>query len=319
MPHCTTPPSHEILARLMSVVAAFSFVLLLMGLGRVLAWRRVVPDSAPDALNLVVLYVCMPASILLNVPKLDFHAGAFGVALVPWLLLALSCGLVLLAARLLRLARPDTAVLLLEVPLGNTSFLGYALVPVLAGPAALPFAVLYDQFGSFLILSTFGLTVIAVYAGGARPAPGVVLRRVLKFPPFIALVIGLSVMPAEPPEALRRMLEQISSAMLPLVGLALGMQLRLRLPRAQLLPLGLGLAGKLLLMPALAWGLCLLLDLAPTARAAVVLESAMPPMITAAALAAMARLAPELGAALVGYGVVLSMATLPLWRWWLGL
>lgn len=299
----------------MNVFASFAFVLLLMALGRSLAWRRLVPDSAPDALNIVVLYVCMPASILLQVPQLQLTADTFSVALLPWALLALATLLVLAAARLFKLQRADTAVLLLEVPLGNTSFLGYALVPVLASPAAMPFAVLYDQFGSFLMLSTFGLTVIAIYSGGVRPTPAVVLGRVLRFPPFLALVFALTLMPAQPPAAVAAMLKQLSGAMLPLVGLALGMQLRLRLPRSQLLPLGLGLAGKLLLLPALAWALCLLLGLEADARAAVVLESAMPPMITAAALAAMARLSPELGSALVGYGVVLSMATLPLWRW----
>ncbi len=298
----------------MSVPAAFAFVLLLMALGRALAWRRLVPDSAPDALNMVVLYVCMPASILLQVPKLQLAASTFAVALAPWLLLALSTLIVLTAARFLRLQRSDTAVLLLETPLGNTSFLGYALIPVLASPHAMPFAVLYDQFGSFLILSTFGLTVIAVYSGGERPTPAAVAKRVLRFPPFLALVFALTVMPADPPAEITKMLQQVASAMLPMVGIALGMQLKLRLPRAQLLPLGLGLAGKLLLMPALALGVCAALGLEGDARAAVVLESAMPPMITAAALAAMARLSPELGAALVGYGVVLSMATLPAWR-----
>lgn len=303
----------------MSVVASFAFVLLLMGLGRALVWRRLVPDSAPDALNMVVLYVCMPAAILLQVPQLRLEAATVGVVLIPWLLVLLSCVLVLALARLWQLARADTAVLLLEVPLGNTSFLGYALVPVLAGPQAMPYAVLFDQFGSFLILSTVGLTIIAIYAGGARPTPLAILRRVLGFPPFIALVVGLTLMPADPPAAVRTMLQQLAAAMLPLVGLALGMQLKLRLPRAQLLPLGLGLGGKLLLMPLLAWLLSLLIGLNADARAAVVLEAGMPPMITAAALAAMARLAPELGAALVGYGVVLSMLTLPFWRWWLGL
>ena len=302
----------------MSVFASFAFVLLLLALGRTLSWRRLVPDSAPDALNIVVLYICMPASILLQVPKLQFSSTTLSVVLVPWLLLGLSTLLVLAAARLLRLQRADTAVLLLEVPLGNTSFLGYALVPVLASQAAMPFAVLYDQFGSFLILSTFGLSVIAVYSGGARPSPAVVLGRVMRFPPFLALVVALTLMPAQPPEEIVKVLQQLANAMLPMVGLALGMQLRLRLPRAQLLPLGLGLTGKLLLLPLLAWALSLLLGLHPDARAAVVLESAMPPMITAAALAAMARLSPELGSALVGYGVVLSMFTLPMWRWWLG-
>lgn len=302
----------------MSVFASFAFVLLLLALGRILSWRRLVPDSAPDALNIVVLYICMPASILLQVPKLQFSSTTLSVVLVPWLLLGFSTLLVLGAARLWRLQRADTAVLLLEVPLGNTSFLGYALVPVLASQAAMPFAVLYDQFGSFLILSTFGLSVIAVYSGGARPTPAVVLGRVMRFPPFLALVFALTLMPAQPPEEIVKVLQQLANAMLPMVGLALGMQLRLRLPRAQLLPLGLGLCGKLLVVPALAWALSLLLGLHPDARAAVVLESAMPPMITAAALAAMARLSPELGSALVGYGVVLSMLTLPLWRWWLG-
>jgi predicted permease len=40
----------------------------------------------------------------------------------------------------------------------------------------------------------------------------------------------------------------------------------------------------------------------------------MPPMITAAALLSLAGLAPELAAALVGFGIVLSMATLPAWH-----
>jgi predicted permease len=37
----------------------------------------------------------------------------------------------------------------------------------------------------------------------------------------------------------------------------------------------------------------------------------MPPMITAGALATMAGLAPELAAALVGYGVLLALVVLP--------
>ena len=39
----------------------------------------------------------------------------------------------------------------------------------------------------------------------------------------------------------------------------------------------------------------------------------MPPMITAGALAASHRLAPDLAAAMVGYGVLLALASLPAW------
>jgi predicted permease len=41
----------------------------------------------------------------------------------------------------------------------------------------------------------------------------------------------------------------------------------------------------------------------------------MPPMITAAALAISHRLAPGLASALVGYGILISLATLPAWAW----
>jgi len=44
----------------------------------------------------------------------------------------------------------------------------------------------------------------------------------------------------------------------------------------------------------------------------------MPTMITAAALAISHQLAPRLAAALVGYGILLSLVTLPMWAWVVG-
>jgi len=44
-----------------------------------------------------------------------------------------------------------------------------------------------------------------------------------------------------------------------------------------------------------------------------VLEAAMPSMVTAGALAIAHGLAPRLAAAMVGYGLLLSLLTLPLW------
>lgn len=68
-------------------------------------------------------------------------------------------------------------------------------------------------------------------------------------------------------------------------------------------------------MPLVALATCALFGLGGDLRAPAVHEAAMPPMITAGALLSMAGLAPELAAALVGYGIVRSMATLPLCHW----
>jgi predicted permease len=298
----------------MSVLSTFAFILGLLAIGRVLRWRKIVAENAPDSLNLVVLYVCLPAAILLYAPKLTFSSELIGLAAIPWIILLVTIAIVLPLAKLLRFDRGSTANLLMQIPLGNTSFIGYSLIPVLAGAGALRYALVYDQLGTFVILVTYGLTVVALYAGGERPTVIAIGRRIVTFPPFIALIVALTLMPANPPESLEHALHLLADALLPIVALALGMQLRFRLPRHHRLPLAIGLVAKLVLMPLLALALSQLFGLSDDMRRVAVYMTAMPPMITSGALLAMAGLAPELAAALIGYGIVLSMLTLPLWH-----
>ena len=294
---------------------AFLLILFMLALGIALQRLRLFPDNAAETLNLVVLYVCLPASVLRFAPRLHLDWSVLGIALVPWLLLLATVVLVGGVTRLLKLRRDEHAVLLLCVALGNTSFLGYPLISALLGDAALPYAVVYDQFGAFLILSTFGLFVLARYGGDRTPTAGEMALRVVRFPPLVALVIGLTLMPADPPAAIAGLLQRLSDALLPLAVLAIGLSIRFKLPRDELKPLAAGLTLKLLVMPALAFALLPLLGLDALKANTVVLESAMPPMITAGALAISHKLAPGLAAAMVGYGIVLSLLTLPVWTW----
>ena len=294
---------------------AFALILSMLALGLLFQRLRVFPDSAAEVLNKVVLYVCLPAAVLRYAPRLELGPEVLAVAAVPWLLVGATVLAVSGVTRWLRLRRDEHAVLLLCVALGNTSFLGYPLVRALLGEAALPYAVIYDQFGAFLILSTFGLYVLARYGGDAEPTPRDMLRRVATFPPFLAMLFGLALMPAEPPSWIAGGLQRLADALLPLVVLAIGLGLKLKMPRDELKPLAAGLALKLALMPALALGLAALLRLDGVQHDTVVLESAMPPMVTAAALAISHRLAPGLASAMVGYGILLSLATLPAWTW----
>ncbi|MGH8079991.1 MAG: AEC family transporter [Lysobacter sp.] len=292
---------------------AFALVLAMLVLGYLFQRLRVLPDNAAQTLNLVVLYVCLPAAVLRYAPRLHLEPALLGVAAVPWLLLGATVLLVGALSRLLKLRRDEHAVLLLTVALGNTSFLGYPLTRALIGEHALPYAVVYDQFGAFLILSTFGLWVLAHYGGDTRPSARAMVLRVVKFPPLWALLIGFSVMPAEPPSWIAGALQRLSDALLPLAMLTIGLSVKLALPREELKPLFAGLALKLALMPALAWALVPLLGLHGEMARTTVLEAAMPSMVTAGALAIAHQLAPRLAAAMVGYGLLLSLITLPLW------
>jgi len=294
---------------------AFALILLTLGLGLLFRRLRVLPDNSADVLNRVVLYLCLPAAVLTYVPRLHLDPPVFGLVATPWLLAAAATGLVTLCTRMLRLRRDEHAVLLLCVALTNSSFIGFPMVRALLGDAALPYAVVYDQFGTFVLLSTFGLVVLARYGGDTPPTLRQILRRIAAFPPVWALLLALTVMPAEPPSWIGAALKSLSDAMLPLVMLAVGLSLQLRLPAEELRPLGAGLLLKLLVMPLLALGLSWLLGVHGQMRDVSVLETAMPTMITAAALAISHRLAPRLAAAMVGYSILLSLLTLPAWLW----
>ena len=293
---------------------AFALVLALLGLGKASAKLGLFPAGAAEALNRFVLTVCLPAAVLRHASRLHFEPGLLGLVAIPWLILGASVVAVLVVSRLLRLRDDERAVLLLCVPMGNTSFLGYPLVEALLGERALPFAVVYDQFGSFLILSTWGLWVLARWGGDRPPTLSTILGRVVRFPPFLALAVALTLMPESPPAAIEAVLRRLSDSLLPVVAFAVGLEVKLRLPRRELAPLAAGLAMKLALMPAIACGLVALLGLQGPPAQAAILETAMPPMITASGLAISHRLAPGLAAALAGYGVALALLTVPLWR-----
>src|SRR5512145_691874 len=112
--------------------------------GILLRRLRVFPGEAAQSLNFVALYLSLPAVILLKVPQMAMSGEMLAVALLPWLMLILSAGLVMGAARLRRWPRPTTGVLLLVVPLGNTSFMGVPMIQAFFGAAGIPFLIVYD-------------------------------------------------------------------------------------------------------------------------------------------------------------------------------
>lgn len=271
------------------------------------------PEDTAQVLNMFALYVSLPALILLKVPHLNFSRELVVAAATPWALLLLSVALVLAAARVRGWSRPITAVLLLVVPIGNTSFMGVPMVQAFFGEAGLPYLIIYDQFGTILIFATYGSLILALFGKEGRLHPANMARKVLLFPPFMALLAGLILRPWwDYPQALTAALHSISAPLIPLVMTAIGFQLRWRLQPTVLAPLGFGLAVKLLIAPIAALLFFRLSGLSGLAVDVSIIEAGMPPMVTAGALAVAAGLAPELAVALVGLGIILAFVTLPL-------
>jgi predicted permease len=101
----------------------------------------------------------------------------------------------------------------------------------------------------------------------------------------------------------------------PLVMTAIGFQLSFRLRPTLRTPLCFGLGLKLILAPLAALLICRLLGWSGLAVNVSILEAGMPPMVTAGALAVVAGMNAELSVALVGLGLLISFATLPMFYW----
>ena len=270
-------------------------------------------DETGTVLNLFVIYISLPALVILKIPELTFSRNLLVPALMPWGMLLFSCALILILSRLLKWERATTGCLLLLIPLGNTSFLGIPMVKAFFGDQAIPYALLYDQLGSFLALATYGSLILALYGTGeSNPTIESVAKKVISFPPFIALILAFILKAFPYPPIAVSLLKILASTLVPLVMIAVGFQLTLQLDRKIISQLCIGLSIKLVAAPVTALFLCKTVGLEGEAVQVSIFEAGMPPMVSAGVLAILANLSPALTAALVGIGIVLSFATLPM-------
>ena len=285
-------------------------------IGMLLHRYKRMPVNTPAVLNTFIIHVSFPALILLSVHsmKISGHIGL--MAAMAWICFALSAGFFRLVGRRLNLPRPTEGALILTGGLCNTSYVGLPMIEAYYGHQGLATGIIVDQLGSFLVLSTLGITFAGIYSTG-RPGIAEMARRIFLFPPFIALVIALLLIPAVYPEWFTVVLKRLGDTLAPLALLSVGFQLRLGHLAGNVRNLTLGLVFKLLLIPLVMYLLYVpLLGAHGQAIQVTLFESAMPPMITAAILATEHDLDPPLATLMVAVGLVISFFTLTGW-WWI--
>jgi predicted permease len=274
------------------------------------------PINAPAVLNRFIIHVSLPALTLFYVHDVKISSDVGLMVAMVWIFFALAMVCFWLVGRWLDLPKSTVGALILTGGLGNTSYFGLPMIEAYYGHQGLATGIIIDQLGSFLVLSTLGITVAGIYSSG-RPGVGEMLKRVVQFPPFIALVIALLLIPMDYPAWLTFVLRRLGDTLAPLALVAVGFQLRLGHLRGNGRNLAIGLAFKLVLAP-----LALFLLYVPLFGAhgqaiqVTLFEAAMPPMITAAILATEHDLDPPLATLMVAVGLVISFVTLTGW-WWL--
>ena len=281
--------------------------------GVLLRHFRRLPQTAPAVLNGFIIHISLPAITLLYIHDLNISADVLYMAAMPWLHFGLGAVFFLLLGRILKLPRSTVGALILTGGLGNTSFVGLPMIEAFYGQEALANGIIVDQLGSFMVLSTLGITVAGIYSDG-KPSAEDILKRIVFFPPFIALVAAAVLIPFDYPAWLVAVLQRLGDTLAPLALLSVGYQLHPGHFEGNLRNLILGLGFKLLLAPLLIYLLYIqLFGLSGLPVRVTLFEAAMPPMITAGIIATEHGINPSLANLMVAVGVVLSFLTLPLW------
>ncbi len=296
----------------------FALLLVCLLAGVLLKRLPTFPADTHKGLNAFIIYIALPAVALKYIPTMQFSWAM----LIPFLVGGVILLMALLFFKLLsffwRIDRASLGCLVLTCGLGNTSFVGFPMVVALYGATGLSVAVLVDQ-GTFLALAIGGVSVAMVFSSGKIDS-AVILKKLLYFPPFIAFVAALLLVPMGGlGKEVQEVLDKLASTLTPLALVSVGLQLKFEKNTFQWDLLAVGLFFKLVIAPFVFYVFYfLILNQKDLTAKVVIAEAAMAPMVTASILAVEYKLNPTLANLFVGIGIPFSLLTVLGWWWFLG-
>jgi predicted permease len=226
-------------------------------------WRAGALVFARRLIGLLV-WVLGPFITIFIVARLHLGGGVgIGLLLGYAELATVGTAAYLIGTRLLRLSRPSTGTLILTAIIANTGYLGIPLNAALLGHDALAPAIAWDTIVSQVVLYTAGFAVGAAFGTEAGDSPRERLRAFLTRNPVLwALLVGLVLPDALAPQAIVDIARFVAAyALLPVGFFILGVNLMgereegvLRFPPPLTPAIGVGLALRMVLAPALLFG-----------------------------------------------------------------
>ena len=286
-------------------------------LGAFLRWRRLVPPDTALWLNKVLIWVFVPALTLLHLPETHIDGRYWWPVLIPWLVFGAGWAFFWYMARRENWPRQSLGAIVLTGGISSVSFVGFPVFELLYGPTGLAMGILMSQAGTFLVVSTVGVALAAWY-GADYPSVWGMLRGVLTFPPFIALLTALTLnfLDYQYAPIIKTVLTWLVAPFSVVALFSVGLQLGGNSLAAQRRELTVGLGYKLLLAPGLVWLTCWLFGApAGTVTGVCVLGSALGPMNTAAIVVSRYRLDAPLASRMVAVGIPVSLPLVFLLYW----
>ena len=286
-----------------------------LSIGLLLQKVKSLPANTHKRLNYFVIYFCLPSLALFYIPKIELDTKLLYPIAVTWISFTVSWLFFSLLGKKYGWSRKLTGCLIMTAGFSNTSFLGFPIIQALYGDEGLKMAILVDQPGTFVVLSTLGVFVATLYSKGS--SNGIeIAKKIIFFPPFIAFLLAcfMNVFHFDFHQYIQFGLQKIGSVMTPLAMLSVGLQLHFDRRSKHFKFLRLGLFYKLIMTPAIIYLLyVVILEQHSQMIQVSLMEAAMAPMISSSIIASSYGLKPRLCSMMIGFGIPLSFITLVFW------
>lgn len=286
-------------------------IFVLLASGYLAKRTKVIPQNQLIIFIDFVLVFAMPALIFDKVyhVNIDFH-----------LFSVIACGLganfaaMLIAfglGRLLGFSKATTASMALLAMFGNTLFMGLPVLQGILGEDIANEVILYDQMITCVPVAFLGPFILS-YAAPSNVSLIANAFKIMKFPPFLALVAGLLAKSVEIPDFLFAPLRLFSGAVVPVALFAVGLGLGFNTVRSSYKSTALVVFLRMVVAPcffvAFAWVFGL--EFSPSYMVGLV-ETAMPPMVLAGAMILKAKLDSNLAISAIAVGMCFTFVVIP--------
>lgn len=296
-------------------MSSFILLFLCLFLGIIIRRFQVFPLNAHLTLNQFIIYITLPALSLYYIPEIIIDRNLLLPIGVAWICFIGSVILFWSLGKILGWSDKLTGCLILMAGLGNTAFIGYPVMEAIYGSEGLKTAILVDQPGSFMVVSTLGIVVAVIFSKGKTSVENILIR-IFSFPPFLTFIVAVTMNLAgiHFNEPLKEVLERLGSTVAPLALISVGMQLKIERHSQHWKFLILGLTYALIISPAIIYLLYVWVFNAKGITIQIsILQAAMAPMITPSIIAAAYNLKPKLANMMIGVGIPISFITITIW------
>ena len=258
------------------------------------------------------IYFSLPAIVFSKIYPLTLDSRVVVLIFIFIGIVLFNLFLSYLIGKILRLNKLYLATFMIIATFGNTSFIGFSYIDAFYGQDFIVYGLIYDIFGSFLLLVSIGMFIIT-WGKGKKNSVFSISKSILLFPPMIMFFLTILSKNFEIPKFIMLTTQNLGSTLVPIAMIAIGMKLELKNIFARLHIVSVAVILKMVIVPIIVLlSFKYFYGIDQTWVKVTIIEVAMPPMTMAAVLAIKGGLDEKIAINSLVLGVIASLFTITL-------